>query len=61
VHEMGKIIPIGDAHALADAALEILSHPQNYVRAARPIAERYQPDTIAAAYEKLFDELKRAL
>ncbi len=61
VHGMGKIIPIGDSNALADAALDILSHPQNYVRPAEPIAECYKPDTIAAAYETLFDEMKRTL
>ncbi len=61
LHEMGKIIPIGDANALADAALEILRHPQDYVRAPGPIITRYQPDTIAAAYEKLFDEINRSL
>ncbi len=58
---MGKIIPIGDSNALADAALEILNHPQDYVRPAGPIVECYKPDTIAAAYEKLFDEMKRTL
>ncbi len=61
VHGMGKIIPIGDSNALADAALEILNHPQDYVRPAGPIAECYKPDTIAAAYETLFDEMKRTL
>jgi glycosyltransferase involved in cell wall biosynthesis len=61
MHEMGKIIPIGDSHALADAALEILRHPQEYIRPAGPIAECYKPDRIAAAYEKLFDEIKREL
>ena len=60
-HEMGKIIPIGDSNVLAEAAIDILSHPQEYVRPAGPIVERYQPDTIAAAYEKLFDEMKQAL
>ncbi len=61
VHGMGKIIPIGDSNALAEAALEILSHPQDYIRPAGPIAECYKPDTIAAAYEALFDQMKRTL
>ncbi len=61
MHGMGKIIPIGDLNALAEAALEILSHPQDYVRPAGPITDRYKPDTIAAAYEALFDEMKSTL
>ncbi len=61
LHEMGKIFSIGDSNALADAALEVLNHRQDYVRPAGPIIERYQPDSIAAAYEKLFDEINRDL
>lgn len=61
LHEMGKIFSIGDSDALADAAVEVLDHRQDYVRPAGPIIERYQPDSIAAAYEKLFDEINTEL
>jgi glycosyltransferase involved in cell wall biosynthesis len=59
LHEMGKIIPIGDAAALAEAALDILSRPQDYRRPAGPIAECYDPDRIAVEYENLFAALAR--
>jgi glycosyltransferase involved in cell wall biosynthesis len=61
VHGMGKVVPIGDAMGLAEAVLAILSEPQRYRRDPRPICERYQPDTIAAEYEKLFIELREEL
>lgn len=61
VHEMGKITPIGDAEALGEAAVEILSHPQDFLRPSEPIIERYRPDTIAAAYEQLFADMKKDL
>jgi len=59
LHEMGKIIPIGDAHALAAAALDILSRPQDFRRDAQTIAARYRPDSIAVEYEKLFEEMRK--
>lgn len=58
LHEMGKIIPIGDSNALAEAALDILGHPQDFRKDPAPILERYRPDTIAAEYENLFAQLK---
>lgn len=57
VHGMGKIIPIGDSTALAEALLEILDNPAAYKRDPQPITQRYLPDTIAAEYEKLFAEM----
>jgi glycosyltransferase involved in cell wall biosynthesis len=61
MHEMGKIIPIGDSNALADALLEIVGNPEAFKRDPQPIAQRYLPDTIASEYEKLFSELQKEL
>lgn len=61
IHEMGKVVPIGDAAALADALIEIFSDPEAYHRPAQPILERYNPDTIAREYEDLFDSLLKKL
>lgn len=61
VHEMGKIIPIGDSAALAEAVIDILNRPQDFRRDPQAIAERYQPDTIAAEYEMLFEEMQKDL
>ena len=61
LHEMGKIIPVGDSAALAEFTIAILKDPQAYRRDPRPIAERYLPDTVAAEYEKLFSEISQEL
>ncbi len=53
-HGMGKIIPIGDAQALAEAAVAILSDGRPSGDDPSAIGQRYLPDTIAAEYEKLF-------
>jgi glycosyltransferase involved in cell wall biosynthesis len=60
-HEMGKVVPIGDSGALADALIEVLSDPEQYQRDPQAIAERYNPDSIAAEYEQLFDEMQREI
>lgn len=58
-HKMGEIIPIGDSAALADKLIKVLSNPQDYRCDPAPIAKRYLPETIAAEYEKLFNEMLR--
>jgi len=60
-HGMGKIIPIGDSDALAAAAISILSDGQPSKSDPAEIGRRYLPDTIAAEYEKLFDEIAKEL
>lgn len=54
---MGKVTPIGDAKALAEAVLEILADPQKFRRDPAEIARTYDPDSVAAEYEKLFAKL----
>ena len=61
IHGMGQIAPIGDSLGLAEAVLEVLDHPEKYQADAAEIARRYDPDTIAFEYEKLFDEMQREL
>ncbi len=61
IHEMGKVVPIGDSSALAAALLDVLSHPERYRRDPRLIRERYIPDQIALEYEKLFAEIQSEL
>lgn len=58
LHGMGKVVPIGDSTALADALLEVLAHPQQYQGDVAAITQRYLPDTIAAEYEPLFEEIR---
>ncbi|NPV77016.1 MAG: glycosyltransferase family 4 protein [Anaerolineae bacterium] len=61
MHQMGKIIPIGDSVALGEALLTILEQPALYIREAQPIRERYLPESVAIEYEKLFETLKNEM
>lgn len=54
---MGQVVPIGDSAALAGALLEIFANPENYRRDPAEIARPYNPDAVAAQYEKLFERL----
>lgn len=56
---MGKVTPIGDSAALADGILQVLDEPQKYRRDPAEIARPYDPDSVAAEYEKLFEKLMR--
>ncbi len=55
---MGKVAPIGDSVKLAESVLEILGEPEKYRRNPAEIARPYDPDSVAAEYEKLFARLK---
>lgn len=58
LHNMGKIIPIGDAKALADALIEILSEKERFRKSiGDSLKELYSPDAIAFEYEKLLKKL----
>ncbi|GAB4542622.1 MAG: glycosyltransferase family 4 protein [Anaerolineales bacterium] len=57
MHGMGVVSEIGDAKSLADSILEILNHPEEYRGNANEIRKRYDPNSIAAAYERLFETL----
>jgi len=56
-HGMGRIIPIGDAAALGDALVEVLSFPEKFKVDREALYRRYLPDTIAIEYEKMFTSL----
>jgi glycosyltransferase involved in cell wall biosynthesis len=59
MHRMGKVIPIGDPFALAQALLEIIAEKQKYLCNAEALKHLYDPDTVAAEYEKLFEKLMK--
>jgi glycosyltransferase involved in cell wall biosynthesis len=54
---MGKVVPIGDAAALAEALLDIFAEPDRYRGDPLEIARPYNPDSVAAEYEGLFERL----
>ncbi|MFO8035798.1 MAG: glycosyltransferase family 4 protein [Anaerolineales bacterium] len=58
---MGEVAAIGDAVSLADGILKVLDHPQEYQGDPEEIAQRFDPQANAAAYERLYQELQEAL
>ncbi|MCI0519124.1 MAG: glycosyltransferase family 4 protein [Chloroflexi bacterium] len=54
---MGRIVPPGDAAALAEAIMDILESPEDFRGDAAEIARVTAPQAVAAAYEQLFMEL----
>jgi glycosyltransferase involved in cell wall biosynthesis len=59
MHGMGRIAKIGDAADLAESILEVLDDPQKFKGDIEAIRKSYNPDSIAAEYEKLFERLRR--
>ncbi|MCJ7733189.1 MAG: glycosyltransferase family 4 protein [Anaerolineales bacterium] len=56
---MGEVVPIGDANALADAIVKIVSDPKKYRRPQKDLAKLFDPLTNAAVYENIYQELCR--
>jgi glycosyltransferase involved in cell wall biosynthesis len=57
MHGMGRVAKIGDPADLAACLLEVLDEPEKYGGSAAAIKKAYNPDSIAAEYEKLFAKL----
>jgi glycosyltransferase involved in cell wall biosynthesis len=58
MHGMGLVARIGDPADLAEAILEVLDEPDKFRGDIGSIKKAYNPDSIAANYEKLFQRLK---
>ncbi|NPV86386.1 MAG: glycosyltransferase family 4 protein [Anaerolineae bacterium] len=58
MHEMGRIIPIGNSAALSAALIDILQGGKQDSTKCIEIARRYMSDTVAQAYEQLFADCK---
>jgi glycosyltransferase involved in cell wall biosynthesis len=59
MHGMGRVAQIGDPADLAACLLEVLDEPEKYRGDIEAIKKAYNPDSIAAEYEKLFERLMR--
>jgi glycosyltransferase involved in cell wall biosynthesis len=57
MHGMGRVSQIGDSDSLAASILEILDDPRKFLGDLESIRKAYSPDTVAAEYEKLFEDL----
>jgi glycosyltransferase involved in cell wall biosynthesis len=58
---MGEVVPIGDAGALAESIIKIVSRPEKYQGSPDEIASTFDPMVNAAAYETIYQELRREL
>lgn len=56
---MGEVTETGDAEALAEALIRILSDRAHYRRPAETIAHSFAPAQTAAEYVRLFESLRR--
>jgi glycosyltransferase involved in cell wall biosynthesis len=54
---MGKVVPIGDSDALAEAIIAVVSRQDDFVRPREEIEERWSTERTAQAYEALFERL----
>jgi glycosyltransferase involved in cell wall biosynthesis len=59
MHGMGRVAEIGDPASLAGATLEVLDEAEKFKGNPAEIARLYDPDTVAAEYEKLFERLMK--
>jgi glycosyltransferase involved in cell wall biosynthesis len=59
MHGMGRVAKIGDPADLAEQILQVLDEPQKYQGDTEAIKKAYNPDSIAAEYEKLFGRLMK--
>lgn len=53
-HKMGRIVPIGDSRALADAVIETIRAEKEYDDKPAAIKDFYKPSEVASAYDELF-------
>jgi glycosyltransferase involved in cell wall biosynthesis len=61
VHHMGRIFEIGDADGLARGIAEVMQQKAEIEREKDADFSRYSPDSVAAQYEVLFNEISRQL
>ncbi|MGE5073404.1 MAG: glycosyltransferase family 4 protein [Anaerolineae bacterium] len=59
MHHTGCVARIGDPTSLAEGVIKVVTEPQEYRGDIAAIRAAYDPDSIAAEYEKLFESLMR--
>lgn len=57
MHGTGCVAKIGDPVSLADSVIKVLDEPEKYRGDIAAIRKAYDPDSIAAEYETLFESL----
>jgi len=56
---MGRVAQIGDSADLAACILDVLDEPDKYRGDVEAIKKAYDPDSVAAEYEKMFERLMK--
>ena len=59
MHGMGRVSEISNPASLAGAILEVLDDAGKFKGDPSDVARQYDPDTVAAEYEKLFERLMK--
>lgn len=59
MHGMGRVARIGDSAYLAESILDVLDDPQKFRGDIDSIKKSYDPDSVAAEYENLFQRLMK--
>lgn len=59
MHGMGRVARIGDSADLAACILAVLDEPDKYRGDVEAIKKAYDPDSVAAEYEKMFKHLRK--
>ena len=59
MHGMGRVARIGDSADLAACILDVLDEPDKYRGDVEAIKKAYDPDSVAAEYEKMFKRLRK--
>ncbi|MBT7191262.1 MAG: glycosyltransferase family 4 protein [Anaerolineae bacterium] len=57
MHDMGEVAAIGSSNELADGLLKIFADKEKYRCDTAALAQTYDPDSVAAVYEKMFEGL----
>jgi len=57
MHGMGRVATIGSSDDLAECMLDVLTYPRKYKGDIEAIRRTYDPDSVAAQYETVFESL----
>ncbi len=57
---MGRVVPPADARALAEAIMDVLDHPAQFLGDVNDVIKRFSSQHIAEEYEAIFHELIKA-
>ena len=58
---MGRVVPIGDSPALADAIIDVLTNPDTFAGDPKAIKQMFAPETNALAFERMFEAMLRKM